>query len=90
MVRRRLKWPELRAWLAETGSTQADLAALVGCSQAFVCRLLKGHRSCGPATAMRISLATGIPVEKLMTAKGAQVLKLLSTQQARAGKRVAS
>jgi len=77
------RWPELRAWMAKTGTSQAELSALLGVSQAQVCRVLGGTRAFGVDTAMRLEMLTDIPLEKFLSARTVRTLKLLSVHQAR-------
>jgi transcriptional regulator with XRE-family HTH domain len=74
-------FPELRAWLKRTGTTQSDLARLLDVSDAQVSRFLNGSRSLSPEPAIKLALLTDIPVEKLLVdGRAAKLLKLLARQ----------
>lgn len=75
---KRLALTELRAWMADNELTQEGLADLIGVKPPQVSRYLNGTRSLSTNAAVRLSLATGIAVEKLLTdGKAARLLKLL-------------
>jgi transcriptional regulator with XRE-family HTH domain len=70
--------PELVEWMKDTGTTQADLAAFAQVSQASISRYMAGIYDLPVERAFRLSLITGIPVEKLLTGRDAsRLLKLL-------------
>lgn len=56
-----------RAKLAELlqGTTQAEFARQVGCSEPHLSLILKGERGMSLKLAKRISAASGIPIEDL-------------------------
>lgn len=50
-----------RRWAAaqaRAGSTRTQIAALIGCSEASLCRILSGERGAGGLNAARIERAT--------------------------------
>jgi transcriptional regulator with XRE-family HTH domain len=69
---------ELRAWMDDNDVTQEGLADLIGVKPPQISRYLSGKRSLSTNAAVRLSLATGIAVEKLLTDKrAAGFMKLL-------------
>jgi transcriptional regulator with XRE-family HTH domain len=71
-------FPELLQWMADTGTTQADLASFAQVSQAQISRYLAGKSEMPMERAMKLSLITNIPVEKLLNRREAsRLLKLL-------------
>lgn len=50
-------------YLAETGRSQADLAELVGVSEAMMSLILRGFRQPSLDVALRLERETGVPVE---------------------------
>lgn len=74
--------PELAQWMADTGTTQADLASFAQVSQAQMSRYLAGKVDLPVERAFRLSLVTNIPVEKLLTGRDAsRLLKLLGNRE---------
>jgi len=67
-VRRGLGYPSLRAWRLERELSQLDAAALLEISQTLYSRLERGTVSTKGATARRIMLVTGVPLEILVGA----------------------
>lgn len=59
------EYPSLQVWLEQTGTTQAKLAELVGCTPPHISSILKGSRRCSLILALKLSAVTGVPVEKL-------------------------
>jgi transcriptional regulator with XRE-family HTH domain len=59
-------YSDLGEFLRETGMTQADFAALVGVRQSLISRIVNGTRSPSLSLAVRISKASGVPVESLL------------------------
>lgn len=59
--------PDGRAQLAEylAGTTQADFARKVECSESHLSLILKGERGMSFALAKRISAESGVPLEHL-------------------------
>ena len=62
----RRTYPDLRRYLAATGQTQAELAARLGLSQAFISKLLRGLIQPSLDEALRIADVVGVPVESLV------------------------
>lgn len=58
-------WDQLRALRAERGLTQAQLAAMIPCSRASICRLEAGHDRPRVSTTAALAAALGVPVEDL-------------------------
>jgi hypothetical protein len=56
----------LRAWLTSSGTQVTDLAAAVGCRRETILRAADGRGMRG-AVAVRVSRATGIPLDVLVT-----------------------
>jgi transcriptional regulator with XRE-family HTH domain len=74
--------PELRRWMFDTGVTQADIASFAQVSQAQMSKYLTGKASLPIERAMKLSLITGIPVEKLLTdVDASRLLKLLGNRE---------
>jgi transcriptional regulator with XRE-family HTH domain len=65
---KRVKAPPstLAEYLAASGVSQAALAALVGVSQAHISRIAAGEAVPGPALAVRLAAAAGIPVDSFV------------------------
>ena len=61
----------LRAWLTSSGTQITDLAAAVGCRRETILRAADGRGMRG-AVAVRVSRATGIPLDVLVTGGGAK------------------
>ncbi len=66
----RRTYPDLTSYLDATGQTQAQLAAKLGKSQAFISKLLRGLTQPSLVESLRISRATGVPVESLVSRAG--------------------
>lgn len=60
-------YPNLRAYLEDTGITQAELAGKLDRSQAYISKLLNGLQQPSLDEALRISRLCRIPVESLVT-----------------------
>jgi transcriptional regulator with XRE-family HTH domain len=65
---------ELVRWMHETDTTQADLASFAQVSQAQISRYLAGKVDLPMERALKLSLVTNIPVEKLLNRQGASRL----------------
>jgi transcriptional regulator with XRE-family HTH domain len=64
--------------MKRTGTNQRKLAGMLGISDAWVSLVMRGLRHWSLDQAARLSLITGIPVEKLLTGGDAsRLLKLL-------------
>jgi transcriptional regulator with XRE-family HTH domain len=61
--RRPSKYPNLRAYLAQSGDTQEQIARALGISQAQVSRILAGKVVPRPALAIRLASYAQIPVD---------------------------
>jgi transcriptional regulator with XRE-family HTH domain len=61
--RRPPKFPTLRAYMAVTGDTQANIARALGITQAQVSRILAGKVVPRPALAIRLAAYAEIPIE---------------------------
>jgi len=60
---RRRTYRDLRAYLAGSGDTQAEMARRIGISQAHISRILNGDAVPRPALATRIARYARIPIE---------------------------
>lgn len=67
MKRRTKKRPykSLQDWMERTGSTQTKLAERSGIAQPILSKILTGGRMCSLENALKLSEATGVPVEKI-------------------------
>lgn len=63
----RRAYANIATYLRETGITQAELATILGRSQAFVSKLVNGLSQPSLGEALRISRKIGIPVETLVS-----------------------
>lgn len=71
-------FPELRAWMERTHTTQGDLARILGIREPQMSRMLTGKRNMRSDYSTKLSDLTGIPVEKLLTDRSAmRLLKFL-------------
>jgi transcriptional regulator with XRE-family HTH domain len=61
--RRLTQFPDLATYIAETGDTQANIAAQVGASQAHVSRIAHGAIVPRPRLAARIAAHAHIPLD---------------------------
>jgi len=59
----RRSYPHLRAYLAQSGDTQARMARLLDISQAHISRIAHGHAVPRAALAKRIAAYAGIPLD---------------------------
>lgn len=66
----RRTYPDLTSYLEATGQTQAELAAKLGKSQAFISKLRRGLIQPSLDEALRIASEIGIPVESLVSPRG--------------------
>ena len=62
----RKTYRSLQEYLQETGTTQAELAEKLGCSQPDVCRWARGQYLPSPARALQIAKVTGVPLTTLL------------------------
>lgn len=60
-------YPNLTAYLQDTGQTQTELAAKLDRSQAFISKLINGLVQPSLNEALRISRICRVPVESLVT-----------------------
>jgi transcriptional regulator with XRE-family HTH domain len=66
-VRRiRVTYPDLASWRAALGLSSSEAAAVLSISQTQYSRLERGLYCTKGATAKRLMLATGVPLEKLV------------------------
>lgn len=71
-------FPELRAWMERTNTTQGDLARILGIKEPQMSRMLSGQRGMSPDYSVKLASLTGIPVEKLLGDRAAmRLLKFL-------------
>jgi transcriptional regulator with XRE-family HTH domain len=63
----RRTYPNLTRYLEDTRQTQAQLAARLGRSQAFISKLVRGLIQPSLDEALRISTEIGVPVESLVS-----------------------
>jgi transcriptional regulator with XRE-family HTH domain len=61
-------YPNLAAYCAETGDTQAGIAAQVGTTQAHISRILRGEVIPRSELAVRIARYAHIPLDSFMRA----------------------
>lgn len=66
---RKQSYTSLAEYLKRTGTTQAALAARLGCSQSRVSKWVNGFRLPRPAMALRLSKVTGVSLEALTRAR---------------------
>lgn len=71
------KLTELREWLDSHGTTQEDLARVLGISGAQMSRYINGSRLMPVESAVKVALMTGIAVEKLTDGRAVRLMKLL-------------
>jgi transcriptional regulator with XRE-family HTH domain len=64
---RRRTYPNLTAYLDDTGLTQVELAIKLQRSQAYVSKLVNGLQQPSLNEALRIARICGVPVESLVT-----------------------
>jgi transcriptional regulator with XRE-family HTH domain len=67
----RRTYPNLPAYLKGTGQTQAQLAARLQRTQAYVSKLVNGLQQPPLDEALRIAGICGVPVESLVTRENA-------------------
>lgn len=68
MMRRRPKraYPTVQAWMDATGTSQQDLAKVLGISQSHLCNIIRKNRKASAILALRISRVTNVPIETLI------------------------
>jgi transcriptional regulator with XRE-family HTH domain len=66
MGKQALAYPDLGAFLRDTGKTQQDIAAAAGVSQAAISRYLHERREMKLSIALRIAAFANIPIESLI------------------------
>jgi transcriptional regulator with XRE-family HTH domain len=83
-------FPELRAWMREAHYRQEDVARFLDVSEPTMSRYLSGTHDMGADDALRLSLLTGIPPEKLVAdPETVRTLKLLGRRSSRGGRNAA-
>ncbi len=65
-VMKKRPYTSLHDWLDRTGTPQYVLARMCDISEPALSMLLRGSRRCSLVKALRLSEATGVPVEKLV------------------------
>lgn len=70
------KYPELRAWMVLKGMQQKELAGYLGVSEASITQYMNGTNEWPVECAVRVSLLTDVPLERLVNRKTARILKL--------------
>lgn len=67
MMHRRTKraYPTIEAWRNGTGTSQGDLAKLLGISQSHLCNIERGNRKASLDLALRIAKLTNVPIETI-------------------------
>lgn len=60
------KYRTLTEYLDKTGTTQAELAARVGVTQAAISKIASGVQPAGGGLALRLADETGVPIEALL------------------------
>jgi DNA-binding XRE family transcriptional regulator len=66
MSKTRRPYTSLQDYLERTGTTQQDLAKMVGISGAHLSNILKGSRRCSLKLGVALAAVTGVPVEKIV------------------------
>lgn len=59
------RYTSLRAYLQATGTTQEQLAAMVGVRQGLISKYVRGEQTPRLPMALRLSKLTGVPLEAL-------------------------
>jgi len=67
----RKAYPDIKAFMRETGATQGEIALAAGTSQAVISRVLRGKQKPSLDLALRIAQAARIPVESLNVERAA-------------------
>lgn len=67
MVKRR--YPNLKAFLADTGRTQSEFADRLGITQHYLSKIVNGRQRPSLPLALKIAAAAQVPVASLMPAK---------------------
>lgn len=67
MAHRRSKraYATVQKWMDGTGTSQFELAKVLGISQSHLCNILRGHRSPSYRLAKRISDLTNVPLDAI-------------------------
>ena len=61
----RRPYPTVQAWQAATGTTNRQLAKLVGCHESHICNILKKSRRCSLPIAFKLSRITNVSIESI-------------------------
>lgn len=81
--------PELKEWMAEVGFTHEDLAGIAGCSRPVITRTLQGKTPLPADRAVKISAASGIPIDRLVTdQETARIFKILGKRSTQHGRKL--
>ena len=67
MGQRRIKRPfsTVQDWMRATGTSQQELAKVLGISQSHLCNILRGNRKPSLDLAFSIARLTNVPVENI-------------------------
>ena len=68
---KRRRYGSLRQFMAQTRTSQADLAGRLGVTPSAVSYYVAGLRIPKPAVALKLSRITGVPLETLLTRRAA-------------------
>ena len=79
--------PALKEWMDASRLTHEDLVAIAGCSRPVITRTLQGKLPLPADRAIRISAASGIPLESLVNPETARNLKLLGKRSTSYGRK---
>jgi transcriptional regulator with XRE-family HTH domain len=63
----RRTYPDITSYMEGTGTTQAQVAAILGRSQPFISKIRRGLTQPSLSEALRISRVLGVPVESLVS-----------------------
>ena len=58
-------FPTVQAWQDATGTSQLELAKLLGISQSHLCNIVRGNRKASLRLALKIAHLTNVPVETI-------------------------
>jgi len=66
MPKRRRAYPTVQAWMAATGTNQAELARRLGVKQPHLSNVLSKSRRCSLYLALKLSHITNVPIEAIV------------------------